>query len=79
MINGAKRFNTGVHRATHDLIFARTSGGPGAAVHAGVESLGAVDHPAVTVAFGAGLKPGGVRAVLRLGRHLASDPRRTRR
>lgn len=39
----------------------------GGAVHAGVESLGAVDHPAVTVAFGAGLKPGGVRAVLRLG------------
>ena len=28
-INGAKRFNTGVHRATHDLIFARTSGRPG--------------------------------------------------
>jgi len=30
-INGAKRFNTGVHRATHDLIFARTSGRPGGA------------------------------------------------
>ena len=30
-INGAKRFNTGVHRATDDLIFARTSGRPGAA------------------------------------------------
>jgi alkylation response protein AidB-like acyl-CoA dehydrogenase len=29
LINGAKRFNTGVHRATHDLIFARTSGSPG--------------------------------------------------
>jgi len=28
VINGAKRFNTGVHRATHDLIFARTSGEP---------------------------------------------------
>ncbi len=28
-INGAKRFNTGVHRATHDLIFARTSGRAG--------------------------------------------------
>ncbi len=27
IINGAKRFNTGVHRATHDLVFARTSGG----------------------------------------------------
>jgi alkylation response protein AidB-like acyl-CoA dehydrogenase len=31
VINGAKRFNTGVHRATHDLIFARTSGQPGQA------------------------------------------------
>jgi alkylation response protein AidB-like acyl-CoA dehydrogenase len=28
-INGAKRFNTGVHRATDDLIFARTSGSRG--------------------------------------------------
>jgi acyl-CoA dehydrogenase len=28
-INGAKRFNTGVHRATHDLVFARTSGRAG--------------------------------------------------
>ena len=31
-INGAKRFNTGVHRATHDLVFARTSGEPGQAL-----------------------------------------------
>jgi acyl-CoA dehydrogenase len=31
VINGAKRWNTGVHRATHDLIFARTSGDPGQA------------------------------------------------
>jgi alkylation response protein AidB-like acyl-CoA dehydrogenase len=29
LINGAKRFNTGVHRATHDLVFARTSGQAG--------------------------------------------------
>lgn len=29
VINGAKRFNTGVHRATHDLVFARTSGESG--------------------------------------------------
>jgi acyl-CoA dehydrogenase len=29
IINGGKRFNTGVHRATHDLVFARTSGDPG--------------------------------------------------
>ncbi len=31
VINGSKRFNTGVHRATHDLVFARTSGEPGQA------------------------------------------------
>ena len=31
LLNGAKRFNTGLHHATHDLIFARTSGKPGAA------------------------------------------------
>ena len=29
VINGAKRFNTGMHTATVDLIFARTSGKPG--------------------------------------------------
>lgn len=29
LINGEKRWNTGVHTATHDLIFARTSGEPG--------------------------------------------------
>ena len=28
-INGSKKWNTGVHRATHDLIFARTSGQDG--------------------------------------------------
>jgi len=32
VVNGAKRWNTGVHRATHDLIFARTSGEPGQAL-----------------------------------------------
>jgi alkylation response protein AidB-like acyl-CoA dehydrogenase len=31
VINGAKRFNTGMHRAQYDLVFARTSGEPGAA------------------------------------------------
>ncbi|MEO8814017.1 MAG: acyl-CoA dehydrogenase family protein [Mycobacterium sp.] len=31
VINGSKRWNTGVHRATHDLIFARTSGSAGEA------------------------------------------------
>jgi acyl-CoA dehydrogenase len=30
VIDGAKRFNTGMHRSTHDLIFARTSGEDGA-------------------------------------------------
>ena len=29
VLNGAKRFNTGLHTATMDLIFARTSGKPG--------------------------------------------------
>ena len=31
VITGRKRWNTGVHRATHDLVFARTSGAPGSA------------------------------------------------
>ncbi|MBI3689649.1 MAG: acyl-CoA dehydrogenase, partial [Mycolicibacterium aromaticivorans] len=31
VINGNKRWNTGVHRATHDLVFARTSGEAGQA------------------------------------------------
>ena len=31
VINGAKRFNSGMHHATHDVVFARTSGEPGAA------------------------------------------------
>jgi acyl-CoA dehydrogenase len=29
VIDGRKRFNTGMHRATHDLVFARTAGEPG--------------------------------------------------
>ena len=29
LIEGKKRFNSGMHRATHDLVFARTSGSPG--------------------------------------------------
>ena len=29
IINGAKRWNSGLHHATHDIIFARTSGDPG--------------------------------------------------
>ncbi|MPY80167.1 MAG: acyl-CoA dehydrogenase [Actinophytocola sp.] len=31
VINGVKRWNTAVHTASHDLIFARTSGEPGSA------------------------------------------------
>jgi len=31
VINGKKRFNTGLDRATHDMVFARTSGEQGAA------------------------------------------------
>src|SRR4029077_14603541 len=29
VIDGVKRFNSGMHRASHDLVFARTSGEPG--------------------------------------------------
>jgi hypothetical protein len=29
VINSAKRFNSGLHRATHDIVFSRTSGNPG--------------------------------------------------
>ncbi|HEX4563177.1 MAG TPA: acyl-CoA dehydrogenase family protein [Solirubrobacteraceae bacterium] len=31
VIDGKKRFNSGMHRASHDLVFARTSGAPGEA------------------------------------------------
>src|SRR3954466_13471899 len=31
VINGAKRFNTGMHVAQYDIVFARTSGEPGSA------------------------------------------------
>jgi alkylation response protein AidB-like acyl-CoA dehydrogenase len=31
VIDGRKRFNSGMHRASHDLVFARTSGEPGEA------------------------------------------------
>jgi acyl-CoA dehydrogenase len=31
MINGEKTWNTGVHTASHDLVFARTGGAPGSA------------------------------------------------
>src|SRR5207253_2653279 len=29
VLSGTKRFNTGMHNATHDLVFARSSGKPG--------------------------------------------------
>jgi acyl-CoA dehydrogenase len=32
VIDGVKRFNSGMHRASHDLVFARTSGAPGEAL-----------------------------------------------
>ncbi len=32
VLNGSKRFNSGLHHATHDIIFARTSGDPGSPV-----------------------------------------------
>ena len=31
VIDGAKRWSTGVHRASHEMVFARTSGEPGSA------------------------------------------------
>lgn len=50
VINGAKRFNTGVHRATHDLVFARTSGDPGQA--RGITAfLVPTDSPGFTVPY----------------------------
>jgi alkylation response protein AidB-like acyl-CoA dehydrogenase len=48
LINGEKTWNTGVHAASHDLIFARTSGGPGDA--GGITAfLVPVDSPGFTV------------------------------
>ena len=32
VLNGAKRFNSGLHHATHDIVFARSSGRPGVAL-----------------------------------------------
>ena len=50
VINGAKRFNTGVHRATHDLVFARTSGEAGSA-HGITAFLVPTDTPGFTIPF----------------------------
>ena len=50
IINGAKRWNTGMHAATHDYIFCRTSGNPGEA--AGITNfIVPVDAPGFTVEF----------------------------
>jgi acyl-CoA dehydrogenase len=50
VITGAKRWNSGLHRATHDLIFARSSGAPGDA--GGITAfLVPVDTPGFRVEF----------------------------
>ena len=50
IIDGVKRFNSGLHRATHDLVFARTSGSPGEG--AGITAfLVPVDSPGFSVDF----------------------------
>src|SRR5262249_25488019 len=50
VINGAKRFNSGMHHATHDVVFARTSGEPGAA--RGLTAfMVPTDDPGLTVEF----------------------------
>jgi acyl-CoA dehydrogenase len=50
IINGVKRFNSGMHSATHDVIFARTSGEDGSA--RGISALiTPVDTPGLSVDF----------------------------
>jgi alkylation response protein AidB-like acyl-CoA dehydrogenase len=50
VINGTKRFNSGLHHATHDIIFARTSGDPGSPV--GISAfLVPVDAPGFSIDF----------------------------
>ncbi len=50
VINGQKRFNSGLHHATHDIIFARTSGDPGSPV--GISAfLVPTDAPGFSVDF----------------------------
>jgi acyl-CoA dehydrogenase len=50
VLNGAKRWNSGLHHATHDIIFARTSGHPGDPV--GITAfLTPTDAPGFTVEF----------------------------
>ncbi|MFZ8917419.1 MAG: acyl-CoA dehydrogenase family protein, partial [Ilumatobacteraceae bacterium] len=50
VINGMKRWNSGLHHATHDIIFARTSGDPGSPV--GITAfLVPTDSPGFNVEF----------------------------
>jgi acyl-CoA dehydrogenase len=50
VINGAKRWNTGMHAATHDYVFCRTSGKPGEAT--GISNfIVPVDTSGFTVEF----------------------------
>jgi alkylation response protein AidB-like acyl-CoA dehydrogenase len=50
VINGSKRFNSGLHSATHDIIFARTSGKPGQPV--GISAfIAPTDAPGFEVPF----------------------------
>jgi alkylation response protein AidB-like acyl-CoA dehydrogenase len=50
ILNGVKRFNSGMHSATHDVIFARTSGQPGDAQ--GITAfIVPVDSPGFSVDF----------------------------
>jgi len=50
VINGMKRWNSGLHHATHDIIFARTSGDPGSPV--GISAfLVPTDSPGFNVDF----------------------------
>ena len=50
LIDGAKRFNSGMHRASHDLVFARTSGSPGDA-HGITAFIVPRDAPGLTIEF----------------------------
>ena len=50
VLNGVKRFNSGLHHATHDIVFARTSGQPGEPV--GITAfLVPTDAPGFSVDF----------------------------
>jgi alkylation response protein AidB-like acyl-CoA dehydrogenase len=50
VLNGAKRFNSGLHHATHDIVFARSSGDPGSP--SGITAfLVPTDAPGFTVEY----------------------------